>query len=314
MSRPKAFFVNGGAGRVICSIPAFEKYEQESGDKDFIIVCEGGTDLFKGHPTLDTKTYDHWHKNLFQEKIKDREIFTTEPYRVWEYYNQQCSLAQAFDIEINKQGIRDLPPPTLILSKEELLGGRSLISEIKKTLKKEKTIVVQPFGRSIQYIDESFVDPTSRSIEYKDLKILIRKLQEKGFAVIIMSEIKLDLREEKYKDDVASPENVGLRQWAAIIKYADHFLGCDSVGQHLAFTTKTPATVLCGSTFPINVSYPNEPTFNVLDMGEDLREYSPIRITQDERIDRKNENIMSMSPEIHDYIIDAILGKHTDDK
>ena len=34
--RSKAFFVNGGAGRVISSIPAFEKYA-ESHD-DFVIV------------------------------------------------------------------------------------------------------------------------------------------------------------------------------------------------------------------------------------------------------------------------------------
>jgi ADP-heptose:LPS heptosyltransferase len=309
MSRSKAFFINGGAGRVICSIPALEKYEQESGDKDFIIVCEGGTDLFKGHPTLDDRTYDHWHKNLFKEKIKDRDVVSPEPYRVWEYYNQACSLAQAFDIEINGKGIRELPKPNLYLSKEELLHGRQVIGEIKKTLKKEKTIVVQPFGRGIQYIDESFVDPTSRSVEYRDVKILIRKLQEQGFAVIMMSEIKLDLREEKYKDDVAAPENVGLRQWAAIIKYADHFFGCDSVGQHLAYAMNKPTTVVLGSTYPINVSYPNIPTVNILDMGEDSREYSPIRITPDERVDRKHEHIMSMTPEIHDYVINTILGK-----
>jgi ADP-heptose:LPS heptosyltransferase len=309
MSRSKAFFINGGAGRVICSIPALEKYEQESGDKDFIIVCEGGTDLFKGHPTLDDRTYDHWHKNLFKEKIKDRDVVSPEPYRIWEYYNQECSLAQAFDIEINGKGIRELPKPNLYLSKEELLHGRQVIGEIKKTLKKEKTIVVQPFGRGIQYIDESFVDPTSRSVEYRDVKILIRKLQEQGFAVIMMSEIKLDLREEKYKDDVAAPENVGLRQWAAIIKYADHFFGCDSVGQHLAYAMNKPTTVVLGSTYPINVSYPNIPTVNILDMGEDSREYSPIRITPDERVDRKHEHIMSMTPEIHDYVINTILGK-----
>ena len=65
--RSKAFFVNGGAGRVISSIPAFEKYAENH--DDFIIVCEGGTDFFKGHPTLDHKVYDHWHKNLFQEHI-----------------------------------------------------------------------------------------------------------------------------------------------------------------------------------------------------------------------------------------------------
>ncbi len=56
--RSKAFFVNGGAGRVLCSIPAFEKYEEESGDEDFIIVCEGGMELYKGHPTRSgTKVY-----------------------------------------------------------------------------------------------------------------------------------------------------------------------------------------------------------------------------------------------------------------
>ena len=52
MTRSKAFFLNGGAGRMLCSIPALELYEQESGDKEFVIVCEGGTDMFKGHPTL----------------------------------------------------------------------------------------------------------------------------------------------------------------------------------------------------------------------------------------------------------------------
>jgi hypothetical protein len=309
MSRSKAFFINGGAGRVICSIPAFEKYEQESGDTDFIIVCEGGTDFYKGHPTLDKRTYDVWHKNLFAEKLKDKDIVSLEPYRVWEYYNQQCSLAQAFDIEINKKGIRELPKPTLLLSKEELVTGRQLVAEVKKTLKKEKVIVFQPFGRGIQYIDESFVDTTSRSIEYKDVKALIRKLQENNYGVIMMSELKLDLREEKYKDDVASPENLNLRQWAAVIKYANHFFGCDSVGQHLAYAVGKQSTVVMGSTFPINVSYPDCSFFNILDMGEDTREYSPIRITVDERIDRKHENIMTMNADIQDFVINTILDK-----
>jgi len=309
--RSKAFFINGGAGRMLCSVPAFEKYEQESGDKDFIIVCEGGTDVFKGHPTLDSRTYDVWHKNLFVEKLKDKDIYTIEPYRVWEYYNQKCSIAQAIDIEINKQGIRELSKPTLRLSKDELIAGRQLISEVKKKLKKEKVIVFQPFGRGIEYLDESFVDRTSRSIEYKDVKKIIQKLQEKGFAVIMMSEIKLDLTQEKnIKDEIAFPENVSIRQWAAVIKYADHFLGCDSLGQHLAYSMDRPSTVVFGSTYPINVSYPNAKNFNILDMGEELREYSPIRITMDERIDRKHESLMTMTPEIIDYVVDAVIGKH----
>lgn len=308
--RSRAFFLNGGAGRMISAIPAFEKYEQESGDKDFIIICEGGTDVFKGHPTLDARTYDVWHKHLFVEKLKNRDIVSTEPYRVWEYYNQQCSIAQAFDIEINKKGIRPLPKPTLVLSKDELLTGRKLISDVKKQLKKSKIVIFQPFGRGIQIVDDSLVDSTSRSVEFKDVKAIIKRLQEKDFGVILMSEFKIDFTDEKFKDEIAMPENVSMRQWAAIIKYADHFLGCDSLGQHLAYCVDKPATVLFGSTYPINVSYPDSKLFTILDMGEDQREYSPIRITQDERVDRKHESIMTMTPDIQTYIVDAVQGKH----
>ena len=148
--RSKAFFINGGAGRVLCSIPAFEKYYEESGDTDFIIVCEGGTEFFKGHPTLDAKAYDHWHKNLFADKIKHMDVETPEPYRVWEYYNQKASLTQAFDICINNKGIRELPAPSILLSKEELAQGFGLITEIKNKLKKDKVVVFQPFGRGVR--------------------------------------------------------------------------------------------------------------------------------------------------------------------
>lgn len=307
--RSKAFFINGGAGRMLSAVPAFENYEKESGDTDFIIVCEGGTDAFKGHPTLDSRAYDVWHKNLFQEKLKDRDIVSTEPYRIWEYYNQKCSIAQAFDIEINNKGIRDLPKPTLRLSKEELLTGRKLISDVKTKLKKEKVVVFQPFGRGIEYLDESFVDKTSRSFEYKDIKKIIKRLQEEEYAVVVMAEMRIDLASEKLKDEVAFPENVNLRQWAAIIKYADHFLGCDSVGQHLSYAVGKDSTVVVGSTYPINVSFPECEFFNILDMGEEIREYSPIRITMDERIDRKHENIMTMTPEIVEYLINTVTGK-----
>ena len=312
--RSKAFFINGGAGRMLSAVPAFENYEKESGDTDFIIVCEGGTDAFKGHPTLDSRAYDVWHKNLFQEKLKDKDIVSTEPYRIWEYYNQKCSIAQAFDIEINKKGIRDLPKPTLRLSKDELLTGRKLISDVKSKLKKEKVVVFQPFGRGIEFIDESFVDRTSRSFEYKDIKKIIKRLQEEDYAVIVMSELRLDLTSEKLKDEVAFPENVNLRQWAATIKYADHFLGCDSVGQHLAYAVNKESTVVLGSTYPINVSFPNCDFFNILDMGEEHREYSPIRITMDERVDRKHENIMTMTPEIVEYVVNTVTGKIKHDK
>ena len=312
MSRSKAFFINGGAGRMISSVPAFEKYLEESDDKDFIIVCEGGTDVFKGHPKLDDRAYDIWHKGLFKDYLKNREIVTTEPYRVWEYYNQQCSIAQAFDIQVNNKGLRELPKPTLKLSKDELLNGRSVVSEVKKKLKKEKLVVFQPYGRGVEYIDETLLDRTARSFELKDVKAIVKKLQQNDYAVIMMSEFKTDMSDVKLKEEVAMPENVNMRVWAAIIKYADHFLGCDSLGQHLAYSMETPSTIITGATYPINVSYPDCEYFEILDMGEIHREYDPIRILPDERVNRMNENIMSMTDDITTLVVNHVLGKKDD--
>jgi hypothetical protein len=303
-SRPKAFFINGGAGRVLCSIPAFEKYAEENPNEDFIIVCEGGTELYKGHPILDAKSYDHWHKNLFKDKLKNMDVVSPEPYRVWEYYNQQCSLAQAFDIEINNKGIRELPIPSLFLSKEEEIAGINLINEVKENLKKEKVVVFQPFGRGIHQHGGMLSDPSGRSFEYDSIIELIKKFQKEDWAVILMSEIGIDTSKAGIKENIAHPEGANLRVWTSVIKYADLFVGCDSVGQHISYSTGTPTISVIGSTFPINVSYPESDKFKVMDLGEGIRQYSPIRIVQDELVDRSNERLMVMTKEIEDYLLD----------
>ena len=306
--RPKAFFLNGGMGRIISAIPALEKYYEAKEDPDFIIVIEGICNIMNGHPTLDNKTYDMYHKNLFHTKLINMDIVSPEPYRLNEYFNQKCDIAQAFDMLINNKGIRQLPAPTLILSKEELLEGRKAIDEIKKKVKKEKLVIIQPFGRAITQIDNSFVDKSNRSIEFSNLKQIIKKLQEKDWAVCIMSEFGIEFKDAGFKDEVAIPEIPDLRKWAGLIKYADHFLGCDSVGQHLAKAMDTPASVVMGATYPINTSYPNDKNFTIIDMGQFDREYDPIRISFDERISRKHERIMTMTPEIEDYVVSAVNG------
>jgi hypothetical protein len=302
--RSKAFFINGGAGRVLCSIPAFEKYAEDSGDKDFIIVCEGGTELYKGHPILDARSYDHWHKNIFKDKLKNMDLVSPEPYRVWEYYNQKCSLAQAFDIAINNAGIREIATPLLHLSRDEEIAGINVINDVKSGLKKEKIVVFQPFGRGIGDHNGILSDPSGRSFEYQTVINLIKKFQKQGWGVILMSELRLDVKKTELQEEIAQPENATLRAWAAIIQNADLFVGCDSVGQHMAYSVKTPTIAVLGSTFPINVSYEETEIFKVLDLGEGLRQYSPIRIVIDEAVDRSNERLMLMTSELEDYLID----------
>jgi len=313
MSRNKAFFINGGAGRVVCSIPALEKFAEENPDNNFIIVCEGGTDFYKGHPLLHAKAYDVWHKNLFEDKLKDMELVSPEPYRVWEYYNQQANLSQAYDIEINNKGVRDLPKPTIKLSKQEKISAAQVVKEVKDKTSKEKAIVIQPFGRGVISENGIITDFSGRSFEATTVINLVKELS-KDYAIIFMGEVALEFSKHGITEPVAIPQGVDLRTWTAIIDQADYFLGCDSVGQHLAYSLNIPATIVVGSTFKENVSYPNEKSFDILDMGEGARIYSPIRITIDEFSDRHNEGIMQMNEKVEEVIIKSVKKAITKNK
>jgi hypothetical protein len=302
--RPVAFFMNGGAGRVICSIPALEKYAEETSD-NFIIVCEGGMDMYKGHPLLHERAFDVWHKAIFEEKIKDMDIVSPEPYRVWEYYNQKCSLAQAFDILINNKGVRELPPPAIVLNDDERVTGHTIVKEVKEKTGKDKVIVLQPFGRGVQNMGAAIVDPSGRSIEYQNLISFIKKLS-KDYAIILMTEMQFNFEHEGITFPVAQPKDINLRQWAGVINAADYFFGCDSVGQHIAYAYDKPGTIIVGSTFAENVSYPENPKFDIQDMGEGKRVYDPIRIMPDEVAQRNNNGIMLMNDAIEDVIIESL--------
>ena len=105
-----------------------------------------------------------------------------------------------------------------------------------------------------------------------------------------------------------------MRIWAGVIKEADHFLGCDSVGQHIAKTLGTKATVVTGSTFPINTSYLNDKDVTIFDIGEGRRVYSPIRASMEEEPDRINDKSMNMSKQHINDIVKSIketTGKST---
>lgn len=308
MSRKKAYFMNGGAGRVVASIPAFEKLYEE--DQDFIIVCEGGMDFYKGHPQLHELAYDHWHKNLFKDYIKDRDCITPEPYRVWEYYNQKCSLAQAFDIAINNKGVRDLPDPKIYMNKHEMVNGYKVVEEVKAVTGKDKVVVFQPFGRTAENMGDFVIDGTSRSFHLNDVIKICKELRE-DYAVIVMSEFPVTI-EENPKLPIAVPQIPDVRVWASVIEIADHFLGCDSLGQHMAKALGTTCTSVIGSTYPINISYPDSPDFDIIDLGEGKRKFSPIRLTMEEEVERFNDEVMELDDDSFKKIITSVkkrLGK-----
>ena len=306
--RSKAFFINGGAGRVICSIPALEKYAETH--DDFVIVCEGGMNFFQAHPVLHKYAYDFWHKGLFEDKLKMRDCVTPEPYRRWHYYNQKCSLAQAFDMEIN--GVdepRDLPAPNIRITTPEGITALNTVENIKAETGKDKVIVIQPFGRGVSDAGGYIFDPTSRSFNVSDVAEIINDLK-KDYTVIVMSEFPFETGDSPHSHAV--PQVPDVRLWAGIIQCADHFLGCDSVGQHIAKAVGTTATVVIGSTFPVNISYPNDKEFDIVDLGEGKRVFSPIRLTAEDYQDMNNDECMSMTKDDVKNIISVCrkrLGK-----
>lgn len=305
--RPKSFFINGGAGRVICSIPALEKYKEDHPEEDFVIVCEGGMEFYRGHPTLHAHAYESWHKDLFSEKIKHTDCVTPEPYRVWEYYNQKCNLSQAFDIIINNKGIRELPRPTIYRSTHEKINGKLVVAEVRQKTNKKKTVLFQPFGRSVSVQGNLIFDGSGRSFEWNNAVSLVKRLQKK-YSVIWMSELPIDPQAEGLKDTICipNPQQLDLRAWAGVIGEVDLVLGCDSVAQHIAYALETPAVVVAGATFPENISYPDYEKFDVLDMGEGKRVYDPIRISMDDKTARVNDAIMAMNDKVEEVIIKSI--------
>ena len=307
----KAFFINGGAGRVLCAIPALE-YHLKNIDPTAPIIVEGWIDLYLTSKILVNNTFPANDPNLF-EKLKDREIITPEPYKLNAYFTQRANLVQAFDMLINY----DYPPETvpetkeyneLFIGKKDIATGEELVAEAKRHFKKDKVLIFQPFGSTATIHGGVIVDESGRSFEVDDIVDLLEELN-KDYAVILMSSMKLPTERNL---NVMFPEEVSLLQWTAIINAADYFLGCDSVGQHIVHALKKPGTVVIGSTVPENISYPESTTLKIIDNGLGERIYSPLRVVIDIRIDRHNENLMKLSQDTKKKIVKQIkdtLGK-----
>lgn len=296
----KVFFINGGAGRVIASIPALE--ESEKRGELAGIVCEGGMEFYMGHPTLQNKAWDVNHKGLFDTLVKDNLCVSPEPYRDNAYYNQNSSLQQSFWHEILGERTTENRRPTIVLNKQEEMTAMDILSQVKSQHKKEKTIVLQPFGRSSQMASGVVYDGSSRSIEQSTFIELIADLS-KDYNIVYMGEHKLEV----VNLPIFQPNDImPLRVWAAVIEAADYFIGCDSVGQHIAYSFNKPGTVVCGSTFPINTTYPEH--FNIVEKKDYNRVYSPIRIAGfgSEEADRLNDMCMDFSKEELKEIISGI--------
>ena len=301
MIMKKAFFINGGAGRVLCSMPALEWYKQNI-DDDLIIVSEGWSELYLANKVLRDHVYDVGHKNLFREKLIDRDLCSPEPYRFNPYFNQKINLIQAFDMLIND--LTDIPKTksvNLEINKIDQMFGYNFLSQVRNQYDREKVVVFQPFGQGAVREGAFIIDSSGRSFEVRDIVRIIKELS-KDYAVVLMTNIEIPTEEPL---GAAIPQ-ANLLQWMGIINACDYFLGCDSLGQHYASALDKPATVVIGSTFPENISYPDNKKFTIIDNGKDLRMFNPFRVAPDFVAERNNEDLMILDDKTLSSIIKSV--------
>lgn len=300
----KVFWIDGGAGRAIAAIPALKKYARLNSNEDWAIIVAGWDFLYWGIPELQDKTYSLDTKGLFENVVKNADqVITPEPYRNPAYFKQEISLVQAFDREINNtKDHSDLDAPELVFNTAETLVAKNTIEDLKGVQKKQKTIMFQPFGRGAKVDRHGVYDDESRSLNSKDYLYLIKKLSSR-YNTIFFGEPEFQLK----NDTFAQKYTCDLRQWGALIRECDYFIGVDSVGQHMARSVGTPGTVIFGSTFPINTSYPDY--FQVIEKPG-VKKYSPIRIAGLDTMlaNRLNENSMSFTQKELDDMFTQIVN------
>ena len=299
-ARKKVFMVSGGSGRIICALPAFEKYLKANGPDSFYIISQSGLEFFLGTQFQDI-AFDPGHKGLFKDIIKDNNLINLEPYQHYGYYNQEKSLTEAFDALVNETDFHgDLEKPKIVLSKTEEINAVNTVKECKKQQNKKYTIVIQPFGREGKSHEGGHVvDVSSRSLSTDDYFYISERLRKK-YNVISMTEIKFDNDENMYVD-------ADLRHWSGIIEAADYFVGVDSCGQHMAYSFDKPGSVIIGSTFAENISYPEH--FNIVEKPNNPRVYSPIRIEgmDSELANRVNDTCMDFTRDELEVLTDNIF-------
>ena len=307
----KTFIINGGAGRVISAIPALEKFHRKNPENDFKVLVYGWESLYWSHPILQNRTFSILQKGLFDTFIKNNDLIVPEPYDRRSYYTQQKSLAETFDEIINQTNFHDdLTTPTLCLQKQEKLSIKKIINDKKQVFNKRKVIVFQPYGSGIAISNNRPIDITCRSLDVDDYLKVVEKLSVDNL-VIFFGPKEFIHPGDSFSWKPTEEFETDLRFWMSCINECDYFLGVDSVGQHIARSFNKKGTVIMGSTFEKNVSYPQH--FKFFRNGL-TPTYDPIRISSVdcEFSQRSNDNLMDFNDnQLHNLcsLVESELNK-----
>jgi ADP-heptose:LPS heptosyltransferase len=302
------FIINGGAGRVICAIPALEKYERLNPHNDFRVIVQGWESLFWSHPTLQHRTFGAHQKGTFEQHIKHARVVVPEPYHNQRFYNQEINLIQAFDEEINHTHDHDdLNYNCLFLSSYEIIKSQEFVNQIKQEKKKRKVVVLQPFGSSAELANNQIIDRSNRSLQLHAYNKIVQYINN-DCVILYASQTELRPITDKFSVtfDHIQPYH---RTLMSMIYHCDLFVGCCSVGQHVARSLNKPGLILMGGTSEYNYSYPDH--FTIYRKPNRIPQYVPWRLSDVdcEFVDRANDGIINFTDTELDQIIDIIKQK-----
>lgn len=305
----KVINIDGGIGRVITSLPALLKYHKQNPNDEWYISLMGWDYVPLGIPELQERVFNPDTKGVWENIfLKADEVISPEPYRLPNFYKGKISLAKAFDEIINQTNEHnDLNYETLNLSNAEIRKGQEIIYKAYEVQKKEKTIVINPYGSTAQVCPLGVYDDTLRSLP-ESMFIKLCELLSEDFNIIYMGFSHLLSEDNKF---VYVPQpDIHMREWMGVISQVDYLVGCDTVGQHIARATGTKGCVIMGGTDAINMSYPEY--FTIIERQKPV--YSPMRISLlqsnlAERLNKKcieysDDEILDIYEKIKNDIID----------
>ena len=280
------FIIEGGPECSLCSIPALRKFIKNN-PLDIVKICTKYDNLYWGLNEFDGKVLNIDHKGVFDNAFSFADkVVTVNPYRVPRYYRQEKHLIEAIDVIVNEtHNHTDLERAKLAISKEEELRAVEVVKSLRfreGDANLRFTVVIEPWSfisatRSGEYV----IDSTSKSFETDFYVNLVRELSSK-YNLILLSDTNLRLDADVYTEKINSSD---LRTWASIIDSADYFVGCDSVGQHMAYGLNKPGAVILGSSFASNVSYIRH--FKIYE-NPGFKKYCPQTISE---VEEKSANI-----------------------
>lgn len=305
--------LDGGVGRIICTIPAVEEYIKQSKDK--VVVISGWLEPYLNNKKP-TRVYHMQQSYLWEDVIKNSELLHPEPYWDHQYYNQKHHLIQSFYKTLGLKIPEEIVRPNIVLQDMEIEWAKQLINADGKN-KGKKVIVFQPHGAGARMIggncndpncthqhgegEKKIIDESNRSLDIETTDYLIKNLNE-DYKVINMSHLSpLTFG----GPNMQQPQTANIRHWMAIINQADYVIGIDSCAQHIAYAFNKPGFFIYGGTHKENLSYKEHTTWSKPGYP---KEYNPIRLPANPMlaIPIYNEGAMNLSQKEREDILGKI--------